>query len=131
MKNLLYIPVALIFTMIITSINLQAQQLHNTASGRSRARVIAKVITIVSESRDSIVSWDGGSTWLPATSVAPASLQESIRFSDRQKSDAVITSDRIIATASGHDDISAGEMRAIPAAWHQFEMAFLSTGSAV
>ena len=129
MKNLLYIPIALIITMISIGTNLQAQQLQNSASGICRARVIAKIITVVSESRDSIVSRDGGRTWLPTPSAAPASLQESIQFSDRQKSDTMVKSDWSKVSVYGHSYRLATEMRTIAADGHPFEMAFLSRGS--
>jgi hypothetical protein len=118
MNASLAIVIALIATSMITGANLHAQQLHNAPSGTGRTHVIAKVITAISGSSDSFVSRDGGRTWLRATSVAPASLQDSALLSGRQKPDTRVEPAMSMASAMEHTGISDIEMQTVPADVH-------------
>jgi hypothetical protein len=118
MNTPLAILFALIATTIISTATLRAQPLHNVPSGLGHGHVIAKVITVVRRSGDSIVSLDGGRNWQRSATVAPALLHDSIRFSDIRNADTAVEPDGKMVSVAEHGHIAVTGMGRTPSALH-------------
>ena len=109
MRSTLSTAIALIVTMIIAGPSLRAQQLPSPGTGR--ARVIARVITVVRGCSDTITSRNGGKTWIRESNAIPASLRESIQFPESQKPDTSALSNPSFASDLEHGNLSIPELQ--------------------